>query len=103
MNKEEVSMVGFEIVAFAGEARSKLLQAVNEAKKSNLDAAEGLVKEAKESLAEAHNSQTQILAAEAGGESVELGFIMVHAQDHLMTTLLLSDIVEHLIEIYTKG
>ncbi|WP_161945236.1 PTS lactose/cellobiose transporter subunit IIA, partial [Bacillus cereus] len=51
----------------------------------------------------AHNSQTQILAAEAGGESVELGFIMVHAQDHLMTTLLLSDIVEHLIEIYTKG
>ncbi|EJR42749.1 TPA: PTS lactose/cellobiose transporter subunit IIA [Bacillus pacificus] len=103
MNKEEVSMVGFEIVAFAGEARSKLLQAVNEAKKSNLDAAEGLVKEAKESLVEAHNSQTQILAAEAGGESVELGFIMVHAQDHLMTTLLLSDIVEHLIEIYTKG
>ncbi len=34
MNKEEVSMVGFEIVAFAGEARSKLLQAVNEAKKA---------------------------------------------------------------------
>lgn len=61
------------------------------------------MKEAKESLAEAHNSQTQILATEAGGESVELGFIMVHAQDHLMTTLLLSDIVEHLIEIYTKG
>ncbi|WP_114167511.1 PTS lactose/cellobiose transporter subunit IIA [Exiguobacterium sp. TNDT2] len=103
MNKEEVSMVGFEIVAFAGEARSKLLQAVNEAKKGNLDAAEGLVKEAKESLTEAHNSQTQILAAEAGGESIELGFIMVHAQDHLMTTLLLSDIVEHLIDIYTKG
>lgn len=103
MNKEEVSMVGFEIVAFAGEARSKLLQAVNEAKKGNLDAAEGLVKEAKESLTEAHNSQTQILAAEAGGESIELSFIMVHAQDHLMTTLLLSDIVEHLIDIYTKG
>ncbi|MEK3989871.1 PTS lactose/cellobiose transporter subunit IIA [Robertmurraya sp. FSL R5-0851] len=103
MNKEEVSMVGFEIVAFAGEARSKLLQAVNEAKKGYLDAAEGLVKEAKESLTEAHNSQTQILAAEAGGESIELGFIMVHAQDHLMTTLLLSDIVEHLIDIYTKG
>ncbi|MEK4649559.1 PTS lactose/cellobiose transporter subunit IIA [Exiguobacterium sp. FSL W8-0210] len=103
MNKEEVSMVGFEIVAFAGEARSKLLQAVNEAKKGNLAAAEGLVKEAKESLTEAHNSQTQILAAEAGGESIELGFIMVHAQDHLMTTLLLSDIVEHLIDIYTKG
>ena len=96
-------MVGFEIVAFAGEARSKLLQAVNEAKKGNLDAAEGLVKEARESLTEAHNSQTQILAAEAGGESIELGFIMVHAQDHLMTTLLLSDIVEHLIDIYTKG
>ena len=103
MNKEDVTMVGFEIVAFAGEARSKLLEAVQEAKSGNFETSEKLIKEAKESLTEAHNSQTKVLAAEAGGESVEIGFIMVHAQDHLMTTLLLSDIVEHLIEVYTRG
>ena len=30
-----------------------------------------------------------VMQAEATGDDVELGFIMVHAQDHLMTTLLL--------------
>lgn len=103
MNKEEVNMVGFEIVAFAGEARSKLLEAIKEAEKGNFETSEQLVKEARESLTEAHNSQTKILASEAGGDEIEIGFIMVHAQDHLMTTLLLSDIVEHLINMYKKG
>lgn len=28
MNKEEATMIGFEVVAFAGEARSKLMEAL---------------------------------------------------------------------------
>lgn len=32
MTKEEVSMIGFEIVAYSGDARSKLLLAVEKAK-----------------------------------------------------------------------
>jgi len=41
-----------------------------------------------------------LLAKEAGGEEVELGFIFVHGQDHLMTTILLKDILEFLMDIY---
>ena len=33
---------------------------------------------------------------------VEVGFITVHAQDHLMTTLLLKDIISTLIDVYKK-
>ena len=33
MTKEEVSMIGFEIVAYSGDARSKLLLAVEKAKR----------------------------------------------------------------------
>ena len=29
MNREEVQLLGFEIVAYAGDARSKLLEALN--------------------------------------------------------------------------
>ena len=28
---------------------------------------------------------------------------MIHGQDHLMTTLLLKDLMKHLIELYKKG
>ena len=51
-------------------------------------------------MAKAHNAQTQLLAQEAGGEDLELGFIFVHGQDHLMTTLLLRDLITDFIELY---
>ncbi|MGM0213773.1 lactose-specific PTS transporter subunit IIA [Enterococcus sp. AZ109] len=103
MNKEEAAMVGFEVVAFAGEARSKLMEALDEAEQGNFDRADQLVEEAHASLMEAHKSQTQMLAAEASGENIEVGFIMVHAQDHLMTTMLLKDTIKHLFNIYKKS
>jgi PTS system lactose-specific IIA component len=103
MNKEEAAMIGFEVVAFAGEARSKLMEALEEAEKKNFEQAERLVEEAHTSLMEAHKSQTQMLAAEANGESIEIGFIMVYAQDHLMTTMLLKDTIRHLFNIYKKA
>lgn len=102
MNKEEVAMIGFEVVSYAGEARSKLMEALNYAESGDFDAADRLVIEANSSLVEAHKSQTQMLAAEARGEDIELGFIMVHAQDHLMTTMLLRDTMKHLFNIYKK-
>ena len=103
IDKEAVAMIGFEVVAFAGEARSKLIEAMSKAEKGEFDQANQLVEEANESLKEAHHSQTKMLAAEARGETIELGFIMVHAQDHLMTTLLLKDVIRHLFNIYKKA
>lgn len=103
MNREEANMVGFEIVAFAGEARSNLLQALNAAEKGDFDKAKELIKEADESIKEAHNTQTKMLAQEAAGDVVDVGFIMVHGQDHLMTTMLLRDIIEHLVNVYKKN
>ena len=46
MNRDEVQLLGFEIVAYAGDARSKLLEALNAAKDSEFDKAEQLVEEA---------------------------------------------------------
>lgn len=103
MDKETVAMIGFEVVAFAGEARSKLIEALAKAEKGKFEEANVLVEEANQSLVEAHNSQTKMLATEASGETIEVGFIMVHAQDHLMTTLLLKDVIQHLFNIYKKS
>jgi PTS system lactose-specific IIA component len=102
MNKEETTMLGFEIVAYSGDARSKLLVALKEAKSGNFDEADRLVAEAQECLNDAHRTQTELLSGEARGESNELGMIMVHAQDHLMTTMLLQDIIGTLIDVYRR-
>lgn len=103
MNKEEVTMIGFEIVAYAGEARSKLIEALKLAKQGDFDKTDAVIKEAEESLADAHRAQTEMLAKEASGEDLELGFIMIHGQDHLMTTILLKDIIHDLIELYKRS
>lgn len=102
MNKDEVAMIGFEVVAFAGEARSQLMMALDEASKGEFEKADELVFKANASLIEAHKSQTKMIGVEGQGEDLELGFIMVHAQDHLMTTMLLKDTMKHLFNIYKQ-
>ena len=70
MNREELSMLGFEIVAYAGDARSSLMTLLKEVRSGNFDNVEKYLKEADENLNLAHNSQTKILAQEAGGEQL---------------------------------
>lgn len=103
MNREETNSLGFEIVAYAGDARSKLLNAIKEAQKENKEKSDNLIEDAKKDLNEAHKVQTTMLSAEARGEVEDIGLSMIHGQDHLMTTLLLSDIVGHLCSMYYKG
>lgn len=67
MNREEVQLLGFEIVAYAGDARSKLLEALKAAEASDFAKAEALVEEAAGCIAEAHKAQTSMLAQEAAG------------------------------------
>lgn len=103
MNREETTMLGFEIVAYAGDARSKLLEALNAAKNREFDKADQLVEEADKCIVDAHNAQTSLLAKEASGEDIAYSVTMMHGQDHLMTTLLLKDMMKHMIELYKRG
>jgi PTS system lactose-specific IIA component len=102
LSREDIGMIGFEIVAYAGDARSSLLEAIKCAKKGEFDKIDDLVKDAQENLNIAHAKQTEMLALDAQGKDLEIGFIMIHAQDHLMTTMLLKDIVYDICEIYKK-
>lgn len=102
LSREDIGMIGFEIVAYAGDARSSLLEAIKCAKKGEFDKIDDLVKDAQENLNIAHAKQTEMLVLDAQGKDLEIGFIMIHAQDHLMTTMLLKDIVYDICEIYKK-
>ncbi|MFB1097250.1 MULTISPECIES: PTS lactose/cellobiose transporter subunit IIA [Bacillaceae] len=102
MTKESLQMLGFEIVAYAGDARSSLMKLLREVRTGNFENVEEELKNADENLKLAHNAQTQILADEAAGKDMDIGFIFIHGQDHLMTTLLLRELVQDFVELYRK-
>lgn len=102
MNREELQMLGFEIVAYAGDARSSLMKLLHEVRNGNFDHVEDYLKEADENLKRAHNAQTKALSEEASGNNLDIGFIFVHGQDHLMTTILLQEIIQDFVELYKE-
>ncbi|HEL2313053.1 PTS lactose/cellobiose transporter subunit IIA [Streptococcus suis] len=103
MNREEITLLGFEIVAFAGDARSRLMEALAAAQKGDYAKAEELVEAANACIVEAHHAQTSLLQKEAAGEDLAFSVTLMHGQDHLMTTLLLKDMMNHMIELYKRG
>lgn len=103
MNREETTLLGFEIVAYAGDARSKLLEALKAAQAGDYEKTDRLIAEADACLVDAHNAQTSLLQKEASGDDIAFSVTMMHGQDHLMTTILLKDLMHHLIELYKRG
>lgn len=100
MNKEENMMIGFTIVAIAGDARREVMAAMEAAKHFDFEKARKHIEEANQFITEAHREQTQMLAKESSGEAGDISFIMVHGQDHLMTTMALRDAAMYIIDLY---
>ena len=100
MTPEELELITVEIVAYAGDARSKYVEALNYANEGNFGEAEKLIEEASELINEAH--KVHMIQMEAAGNKVDVSFLMVHAQDHLMTVMLLRDIVKNFVNLAKK-
>lgn len=100
--REEISMVGFALVAYAGDARTAALRALNAAEAGDFEGAEAKLDAAQKDINEAHNQQTQLLSQEAGGAEMDVTFIMVHGQDTLMTTMLLIDQSRYMIRMLKR-
>ncbi|AKS67164.1 PTS lactose/cellobiose transporter subunit IIA [Staphylococcus coagulans] len=102
MSKEDNMMIGFTIVAIAGDARAEIMRAFEAAKSKNFQEAQAHIENANQFINEAHVEQTQLLAKESRGEVGEMSFVMVHGQDHLMTTMALRDIAKYFIDVYQQ-
>ncbi len=96
-NMEEIS---FGIIANAGDSRSFAFGALEAAKKGNFEEAEELLKKSNAAAVEAHHAQTELLVKEANGEKTQVDVLLVHAQDHLMTSMLAVELIKELIILY---
>lgn len=94
--------VAFQIIAFAGNAKSSAMMAIREAKSGDVDGARRLLAEADDDLHKAHGSQTKLLTAEARGNPVPLNIILIHAQDHLSGAILARDLAAELVDIHQR-
>lgn len=97
--KLSIEEIAFQLIAHAGDARSFAFQALKEAKKGAFDQAAESLKKCKESEIKAHKIQTELLTQEANGISYEINILFVHAQDHLMTSMLAQELIEEMIDM----
>lgn len=78
------------------------LQRSDAAREGDFEKAEQLHKDASDALIGAHDTQTKLLSQEAGGGEMEMTFIMAHAQDTLMTTMILEKQARFTIDAYKR-
>lgn len=97
---EGSELVSFGIIASAGDARSYAFGALEAAKAGNFEEAEALLKQSDEAATLAHKAQTELLFKEANGDKTAVDVLLVHAQDHLMTSMLAVELIKELITLY---
>lgn len=97
---DNVTEIAFQIILYAGNGKSNAMEAIQEAKENNFDKADQLIEQAGEELGKAHDYQTQLLQKEASGEENTVTVMLIHSQDHLMTSMTVRDLATEIVEIY---
>lgn len=90
------------LIMNSGDAKSSAMEAIQLAKEGNFEGADEKIKAADEALINAHHAQTDMLTKEAQGSAMEISLLMVHSQDHLMTSITFVDLAKEIIALYRK-
>lgn len=102
MDDEKRIQIVMGIIMAGGNAKAHAVEAITAAKKGDFTEAEKKLEEANQAIVDAHNTQTEMLTAEARGEHTPIDLYMVHAQDHLMTGITFVDLAKEIVEVYKK-
>lgn len=96
---EEVVMA---LIINSGQARSLAYAALKKAKEGDFEQAHDLMAKSRLALNEAHRVQTKLIEDDQGEGKIKVSLVLVHAQDHLMTSMLARELVTELIELHEK-
>ena len=102
MNTEELQVVAFEIILHSGTARTEVHEAFALMREGKYAESEEKLEVANSELVEAHHAQTKLLQDYASGVEIKIEIIMVHAQEHLMTTMTLLEVAKEMLELHKK-
>ncbi len=80
-----IEMISFEIISNVGMARSCYIEAIDFAIEHKIDEAEAKVAEGREYYLKGHEAHAKLVQREAAGGHVEIGLLLIHAEDQLMS------------------
>lgn len=90
------------LITGAGDSQSYSMEAIMNAKAGDFVKAHECIEKAKEAMVSTHDVQTELIRGEMMGQRSEVTLLMVHAQDHLTTAMLLRNMASELVELYEK-
>ena len=90
------------LIINSGQARSLAYGALKMAKQGDFESAKTMMEQSRMALNEAHLVQTKLIEGDQGEGKMKVSLVLVHAQDHLMTTMLARELVAELIELHEK-
>jgi len=97
-----MEMICFSIISACGTARSMYIEAIQEAKQGNIEAARTMIKEAQQVFVEGHHAHAELIMKEANGEKTEIGLLLIHAEDQLMSAEAFGILSEEFVDMYER-
>lgn len=104
INLDELTgeQINFMLILHSGNARSKIIQSLRAYREGNVEEADSLLVQAEDDLKVAHEIHFKMIQQEASGEKVEFALLLMHAEDHLMSTLSMKELVKELLELFKQ-
>lgn len=99
---DDMEEVVMGLIINSGQARSLAYSALKKAKEGDMAAARQLMTQSHEALNAAHQVQTQLIESDQGEGKIPVTLVLVHAQDHLMTSMLARELINELIDVHEK-
>jgi cellobiose-specific phosphotransferase system component IIA len=98
----EVEEVCFQIIALAGDAKSKVFETLSTAQAGNFLEAKQMLEEANNNINEARQIQHVLLTNEAKGAGVTPSILLNHAMDILITAESERNMAVHVLGLFEK-
>lgn len=96
----DLEMAAMTIISYSGDARTQAFRSLALAREGKNDEAKELLNNAKEVSIKAHKAQTELLIEEANGGKLDINILLIHAQDHLMTSMLALELIQEMLYLY---
>ena len=100
INLEEIAL---EIITNVGTARSMYVEAVAAAKIGNFKEAHNLIQEGEKIFVNGHHAHANLVNAKVDIEDLQYMFLIMHAEDQLMSAETLKIVCDELIDIIEKN
>lgn len=94
--------VAMQIIAYSGDGRSLAFRALDAAEAGDFDKAKDLLKQSNEQIGKAHDVQTNLLMDEANGKQTPFSILLIHSQDHFMTSMLANELITRMVKMYQQ-